>query len=165
MKKDRWKDKRGILQEWVFQSFQYMSTCKFKWSCGSVSLIYFKNFFHYFCRLCRIRGCFHNHRPTNVWECFLRGSSSSSSSWCFPMVTNIWECCWKDQSHLVTLLISLFLSLFLSIPLTNRNHSFLCFSSKKTYIFTFSLIHQWWTTTDSLSNSFSSRRAQQTPYE
>ena len=30
------------------------------------------------------------------------------------MVTNIWECCWKDQSHLVTLLISLFLSSFQS---------------------------------------------------
>ena len=48
MKKDRWKDKRGILQEWVFQSFQYMSTWKFKWSCGSVSLIYLKIFFSLF---------------------------------------------------------------------------------------------------------------------
>ena len=42
---------------------------------------------------------------------------------CFPMPPNIWECCWKDQSHLVTPPISLFLCpLFLSIPLTNRHH-------------------------------------------
>ena len=67
------------------------------------------------------------------WSCGNTISVSCEGWGCFPqMPPNIWECCWKDQSHLVTPPISLFLP---NLPF-NPTHwqtdiTFFSFSSSK----------------------------------